>query len=86
MMRFSQLRVGDFFHAYGDTYLKLPHVVMAELPDANAVNAITGQLACFGHTVPVKYMLAGQMEPSNGRLQKASSCDETNAFSTRRFR
>ena len=55
LMRFADLQVGDFFRAHGLTFLKLPRVVTVELPDANAIDALTGQLACFGLTVPVAF-------------------------------
>ncbi len=84
-MRFSQLRVGDFFRAYGDMYLKLPQVTRGELPGANAINAVTGQLACFGLTVPIEYTLAKQLEQHNGRLRNPAARDGRNAYATRRF-
>ena len=55
IMNFSQLRVGDFFEAYGTLFLKLPKVTAVDLPDANAVDTTTGRLACFGATVPVEF-------------------------------
>ena len=84
-MRFSQLHVGDFFRAHGDTYLKLPQVVKVELPGANAINAVTGQLAFFGLTVPVEYTLAKELGQDNGRLQDPAARNSRGAFTTRRF-
>ena len=84
-MRFSQLHVGDFFRAHGDMYLKLPQMVKVELPGANAINAVTGRLACFGLTVPIEYALAKELEQHNGRLQDPAAHDGRSAFTTRRF-
>ena len=85
MMRFWQLRVGDFFHVHGDTFLKLPLVLEVDLPDANAVNASTGRLACFGPTVRVEYMLASQFDPHNGRAHTAPPGAERNAAGTKKL-
>jgi hypothetical protein len=84
-MRFSELRVGDFFRSHGETFLKLPKVIAVEAADANAVNAATGQLACFGLTVPVDY--AGSSDAAGRVYQVASDTEQKpgNTLSTRRF-
>ena len=66
-MRFSELRVGDFFCAHGAVFLKLPRVMTVELPGANAINATTGQLAFFGSTVPVDITTYAQLDQNPDR-------------------
>lgn len=78
-MRFGELRMGDFFDAFGATFLKLPPVVSTELPDANAVNTGTGQLACFGPTVPVERAAGVHFEQRGGN-HHASKTTETALF------
>lgn len=88
-MRFSDLRVGDFFRAHGATFLKLPKVVAVDLPDANAINAITGQLACFGPTVPIEFACGGELEKGDEEREKADArnivFDLGSDFCTRRL-
>ena len=69
-MRFSELRVGDIFKAYGATFVKLPVILSTDLPGANAVNALTGQLACFGATVPVEYANGAESGRPSDRDQR----------------
>jgi hypothetical protein len=76
-MRFGELRVGDFFEAYGATFVKLPPLRSTDLPGANAVNAVTGQLACFGPTVPVEYANGAEPERPGDRGQRTDVKETT---------
>jgi hypothetical protein len=66
-MRFSDLRDGDVFQAFGQTFQKASVATPTpELPDANAINMDTGRVAFFGATVPVELLMQSSFEPRDG--------------------
>lgn len=63
-MRFGDLKLGDVFEAFGETFFRQPTATMGDLPEANAINVNTGKAAFFGKTVPVD-----PVSPDSSRAQ-----------------
>jgi hypothetical protein len=74
-MTFSELQAGDVFMAHGAMFQKLPWIMAAELPDANAINIVTRRPAFFGATVAVEFMKHDDPVIHGGTLQPAVACD-----------
>ena len=72
-MRFGDLKLGDVFEAFGETFFRQPTVTTEELPEANAINVNTGKAAFFGQTVPVDLVMPISAKNQDPRARQLRS-------------